>query len=161
MEYGGLCGLEHHCPEAGQGTAEAFAGDKVNVSCQLGQLNGTLGGVEDGGELSAVLFAGNADQGKVIPGILADKATLGEGGVGFAQLQQTAVVVPGGFVPAAPVPEHAPAAVGILRARHAHLVAVVDHGHTGAEKLDGGSQMVALPVPIAQVQKPGGCHGCP
>ena len=112
MEYGVLCGLEHQSAEAGQRAGENLAGEQVGLSRQLRELHRALGGVEDHGDRSAVLFAGNADQGKVIPGILADKATLGEGGVGFAQLQQTAVVVPGGFVPAAPVPEHAPGQSG-------------------------------------------------
>ena len=99
MEFAVLFAEEQGAKTA-QRACEHFAGQKVRPARKFGKLHGPLGGVEEDGHGVALQLPGDAHQGELVPGILPDQPSFGQGGGFLSDAKKLLIEFPGGLVPA-------------------------------------------------------------
>ena len=72
-----------------------------------------------------------------------------------AQLQKAAIPAVHILVLTLLIPEHASAAIRVMCSGHSHFITVINHWHTGHQKLQCSRQLLSLLVLTAQVKQPG------
>ena len=146
---------QHQCGNAPELSIEAVSGQQIGFSGQVGQIDDAFSGAENQGYFLPIQCPGDADETGIVIGLLGENGTLGEDREALSQLQQAAVPGQHNFILPCLVPKHTTAAIRVLCAGHAHFVAVVDHGHTGGQQLDGGGQFMAVFIFTAKVADAG------